>query len=115
MDFSARTSGECANASGLNFLRVAVFARAPAELPALALGFSLPCTMAGIQVIVYADHVAKVSEVTTPTFSRVLGYAMAHELGHVLLHSSEHEDIGLMKGVLVEQRLATRRGQHHPI
>lgn len=39
------------------------------------------------------------SERTAPTFSRVLGYALAHELGHVLLHSAGHENSGLMKGV----------------
>jgi DNA-binding MurR/RpiR family transcriptional regulator len=50
-------------------------------------------------VTIYADRIAKVSETAALTFGRVLGYAMAHELGHVLLHSVAHEDIGLMKSV----------------
>ena len=97
-DFTARTPAEC-RASNPDLLRVQVVAHAPAGLPGQALGFSLPCATTGIQVTIYADRVAKVSEAAAPTFSRVLGYAMAHELGHVLLHSAAHADNGLMKGV----------------
>lgn len=99
MDFSARTSGECVGVRTLSLLRVQVLARAPTGLSAQALGFSLPCATTGIQVTIYADRVAEVSETMAPTFSRVLGYALAHELGHVLLHSAGHEDSGLMKAV----------------
>jgi hypothetical protein len=99
MDFTAPRHRECASASGPDFLRAQVVAHAPAGFPPQALGFSLPCATTGIQVTIYADRVAKVSEATAPTFSRVLGYAMVHELGHVLLHSAGHEDIGLMKSV----------------
>jgi hypothetical protein len=41
----------------------------------------------------------------------VLGYAIAHELGHVLLHSDAHARTGLMKGTWSEpdwQRAAVR-------
>jgi hypothetical protein len=99
IDFSPRTSGECASAPTPSPLRVQVLARAPSGVSVQTLGFSLPCATGGIQVTIYADHVAKLSETATPTFSRVLGYAVAHELGHVLLHSAEHEDSGLMKAV----------------
>jgi hypothetical protein len=98
MDFTAWTPAECANASSPDFLRVQVVAHAPVGFQAQALGFSLPCATTGIQATLYADRVAKVSGPMAPTFSRVLGYAMAHELGHVLLHSGRHDHIGLMKG-----------------
>jgi hypothetical protein len=98
MDFTARTPEECTNASSPEFLRVQVVAHAPLGFQAQALGFSLPCATTGIQATLYADRVAKVSGPMAPTFSRVLGYAMAHELGHVLLHSAEHDHTGLMKG-----------------
>ena len=32
------------------------------------------------------------------TLSRLLGLAIAHELGHVLLGSNSHSDLGLMRG-----------------
>jgi hypothetical protein len=99
MDFTARTAGECSSIPTPSLLRVQVLARAPAGLSAQVLGFSLPCAMTGIQVTIYADRVAAVSERTAPTFGRILGYALAHELGHVLIHSAGHEDSGLMKGV----------------
>src|SRR3954447_8602176 len=60
IDFSPQTSGTCAGASVPHLLRVAVFARAPVGLPLQVLGFSLPCATTGIQVVVYADRVAKV-------------------------------------------------------
>jgi hypothetical protein len=99
LDFTARTPAECAGAADPQFLRVQLIAHAPAALPAPAIALSLPCARAGIQVIIYTDRVAKVSEANAPTFGRVLAYTMAHELGHVLLHSAEHEDGGLMKAL----------------
>ena len=60
----------------------------------------IPCaTERGVQVILYADRTAQVSQAGGPTFVRVLGYAIAHELGHVLLHSGDHEAAGLMKDI----------------
>ena len=99
MDFSARTSDNCANASGIDFVRVVVLAHAPAGVPIATLGFSLPCARTGIQVVIYADRIAKVSETNAPTFNRVLGYALAHELGHVLLRSAAHANTGLMRSI----------------
>jgi hypothetical protein len=99
LDFTPRTAGECASLPTPSVLRVQVLRRAPASLSAQTLGFSLPCARTGIQVTVYADRIAAVSEKTAPTFGRVLGYALAHELGHVLTHSTGHANSGLMKGV----------------
>jgi hypothetical protein len=101
MDFTPRTAGECSSIPTPSLLRVQVLPKAPAGLSAQALGFSLPCAMTGIQVTIYSDRVAAVSEERTApaAFGRVLGYALAHELGHVLIHSAGHEDSGLMKGV----------------
>jgi hypothetical protein len=98
-DITTRTPTECASVPIPDVLRVQVLARAPVGFPLQALGFSLPCATTGVQVTIYADRIANVSETAGPTFGRVLGYAMAHELGHVLLHATAHEDIGLMKGV----------------
>lgn len=99
LDFTARTSAECSNTSIPSSLRIRILAHTPGGILAQSLGFSLPCAETGIQVTIFADHLAGVSQTTTATFSRVLGYAIAHELGHVLLHSALHENTGLMKGV----------------
>ncbi|MGH9697506.1 MAG: hypothetical protein ACRD5Z_25405 [Bryobacteraceae bacterium] len=98
-DFTARNVSECASVPTSGLLRVQVLPRAPGGIPAQALGFSLPCAMTGIKVTIYADRIAQVSERTALPFSRVLGCALAHELGHVLLHSAAHENSGLMRAV----------------
>lgn len=99
MDFTAYGRRECASEQRPAILRVQILRQAPAGLAAQALGFSLPCARRGIQVAIYADRIAKVSETGGPTFGRTLAYAMAHELGHVLLQSAVHATAGLMKGI----------------
>jgi hypothetical protein len=99
MDFTAYTGKDCQTAAVWPILRVQILPRAPGGLPRNALGFSLPCSRSGVQITIYEDRVAKVSEDGGPTLGRVLGYAMAHELGHVLLNSGTHEAAGLMKGI----------------
>jgi hypothetical protein len=98
-DFSAFPRTACQTEVVSTVLRMQILAHAPAGLAPHALGFSLPCARRGVQVVIYADRVARVSETEAPTFGRVLAFVMAHELGHVLLHSSDHEATGLMKDV----------------
>lgn len=97
MDFSPPTHGVCSSPSIPATLRVQILARALAGVPRQMLGFSLPCALTGFQITIFADHVDNVSQMPLLTFQRVLGYALAHELGHVLLHSAEHDENGLMK------------------
>jgi hypothetical protein len=63
------------------------------------LGFSLPCAKFGIDSTVFIDHCERVTYQTPISFRIVLAYAMAHELGHVLLRSREHSQTGLMRAV----------------
>ncbi|MBV8865419.1 MAG: hypothetical protein JO210_08485 [Acidobacteriaceae bacterium] len=98
LDFTAYAAKDC-EANTPSLLRLQILPRAPAGLSPNALGFSLLRARSGVQVTIYADHVAKVSETGGPTFGRVLGYRMAHELGHMLLQSGTHAPAGLMKGI----------------
>ncbi len=98
-DFTAYARADCEDRPSLAVLRVQILARAPSGVAVHALGYSLPCAKRGVQVTIYADRAANVSETGGPTFGRVLGYAIAHELGHVLLHSGGHDTAGLMKDV----------------
>lgn len=99
VDFTAYAAKACHADLGAAIVRLQIVPHAPAGLPAQALGFSLPCARSGVQVTIFADRVATVSETAGPTFGRVLGYAMAHEVGHVLLQSDTHTTAGLMKGI----------------
>jgi hypothetical protein len=98
-DFTAYSRADCEERPSSAVLRVQILARAPSGVAVHALGFSLPCARVGVQVTIYADRAADVSESGGPTFGRVLGYAIAHELGHVLLHSDAHDAEGLMKAI----------------
>jgi hypothetical protein len=50
----------------------------------------VPCVLTRIQVTLYADRIARVSEKAAPTFAGIPGYALAHELTHVLIRSTGH-------------------------
>lgn len=67
------------------------------------LGFSLPFAQTGAQVVIFYDRIAfttqswNVTLDTNVTLDAALGCALAHEIGHVLLRSSEHSRCGLMQ------------------
>lgn len=98
-DFSAIPQSRCTDLPRSGLVRVQIYSRAPQGFGALALGYSLPCAEHGIQVTLFADRMEAVSASTLAIFYRVLGHALAHEVGHVLLRSAAHESTGLMKGV----------------
>ncbi len=80
-------------------IEIQIRPHAPRGFQAEALGYALPFGERGVQVVLYSDRVEVVSNKTLAAFYRVLGYALAHEIGHVLLRSTAHENVGLMKGV----------------
>jgi hypothetical protein len=75
---------------------------APSSLPH-ALGFSLPHARRGTQVWIFYDRVEKLSESVHAPLYIVLGHSIAHEIGHMLLGSSEHSSAGLMQAVLTRK------------
>jgi hypothetical protein len=98
-DFSAISQNQCAANLHLASIRIQLLPQAPNGFSSQALGYALPCAQRGVQVTLYADRLEAVSRVTFAAFHRVLGYALAHEIGHVLLRSSAHEKSGLMKAL----------------
>lgn len=72
--------------------------RSPVTIAPGALGYSLPFAHCGAHVVILYDRVEEATRNWNVPDSVVLGHAMAHELGHVLLGSSEHTSGGLMKG-----------------
>jgi hypothetical protein len=63
------------------------------------LGFALPSTRSGVHATVFYDRIETVAISGLVRIDRVLGNAMAHEIGHVLLGSNQHSQIGIMKAV----------------
>ena len=98
-DFSMSAGKGCVEPLYSTEIQAQILPHAPSGFSALALGYSLPCAQRGFRVTVYADRVEAVSGATAATFRRVLGCALAHEAGHVLLRSTAHGASGLMKAV----------------
>lgn len=97
-DFSANnsTATGCKVARDARELRLQLLPRAPHGFDARTLGFSLPCAAFGIDSTIFIDRCEGVTYHTPASFSKVLAYAIAHELGHLLLRSAEHTQTGLM-------------------
>jgi hypothetical protein len=64
------------------------------------LGFSLidVALRSGTLATVYADRVADLAELAGVDAGRLLGRAMAHEVAHLLLGTTHHASVGLMRG-----------------
>lgn len=62
-----------------------------------ALGFALPFAQSGAHVEIFYDRVLATARSRNAIPYLVLGCAMAHESGHVLLRSSDHSSGGLMQ------------------
>jgi hypothetical protein len=76
------------------------FVRAfPNNVKSDELGFSLPAAHYGVHVTIYYDRTERVSLRVPATVHKILGNALAHEIGHVLLGSEEHAESGIMKAV----------------
>ena len=99
MDFSANNSSPtgCKVAGHARELRLRLVPRIPRGVATGTLGFSLPCAEFGIDSTIFVDQCEAVAYRTSASFSRVVGYAIGHELGHILLRSGEHSRSGLMR------------------
>jgi hypothetical protein len=62
-----------------------------------ALGFALPDAEIGVNAMVFCDRIERFRESSKIDLPTLLGHAMAHEIGHVLLGTTEHSTDGIMK------------------
>jgi hypothetical protein len=71
----------------------------------LPLGYSLvdPATQSGALATVYLDRVRWLAGVSTGQVAALLGRAIAHELGHLLLGSPQHGRFGVMRATWSSQ------------
>jgi len=88
-----------AGCSARRDIALRILANAPSNAPASVLAMALPFAKQGLNVQVYANRVAWAAESHNLTRADLLGPAMAHEIGHVLLRSSSHDAAGLMAGI----------------
>ncbi len=74
--------------------------RAPATASPDAAGLARPFNQTGPNVSIFFDRVELLARSVSAALYVILGHVMAHEIGHVLLHSTEHSANGLMQAQL---------------
>jgi hypothetical protein len=84
-------------ADNRGYIVVRLVRRTPATVLPRALGFALPFAHTGAHVSIFYDRVEAVTRGMNAVMYVVLGHAMAHEIAHVLLGSTEHSAGGLMQ------------------
>jgi hypothetical protein len=79
-------------------LRAAILNQAPPSRSIDSFGSALPKKKGGLQLFVYYDRVMGLSRHAEFPVHMILAGALTHEIGHMLLASSEHSVAGIMKG-----------------
>lgn len=83
--------------------------RSPVSRLTLGEAFVDRATGSGVLATIYVDRVAALSEVAASDAATLLGYAIAHEIGHLLLGTTAHGTSGLMRPVWSRDEI--RRGR----
>ena len=63
------------------------------------LGYAFPDALVGVNASVFCDRIEQLHKSADIDLPTLLGHALAHEIGHVLLGTSEHSTAGIMKAV----------------
>jgi hypothetical protein len=91
-------------------LQGSTVAEAAAGTSRTMLGFAIvPPTGTGVLATIFMDRVRAAAGRTAIDASVLLGRAIAHEVGHLLLATSGHTDRGLMREVWTDAELAGDR------
>jgi hypothetical protein len=84
----------CANESPIRDLAVEIVPHAPGNLNRSTLATALLQAESGARIVIFYDHVAAVPHGPQ---SMILGYVLAHEIGHVLQGTTRHTNAGIMR------------------
>jgi len=68
-----------------------------------------PATGKGVFATVFINRVDRLAEVAQYSRNTVLGRAIAHEIGHLILGSNSHSESGLMREVWTVEQLVKNR------
>ena len=116
VDRTGITAGSRPAPDRREYLAVRLVAGTPENVLPGTIGYALPFAEQGVHATIFYDRVEQLSRssIPMPTAATLLGAAMAHEIGHVLLDSCEHSPGGLMKSSWgpTEFRFLCTRGLH---
>ena len=101
-------SESCAPEAGELVIRVVREFGAPGTEWRRALGYSVidPVAGTGTLATVYVNRVEDSAHHAGADLGLLLGRAIAHEVGHLILHTNEHGEQGLMRAIWTEQEMA---------
>jgi hypothetical protein len=97
VDLSSRQAQKTQNSGFRKHLVLIVAGNVPAGYLPGALGRAFPESQIGVNAMIFYDRVERLKQTDEMDLTTVLGLAMAHEIGHVLLRSSAHSQGGIMK------------------
>ena len=96
-DQTGRGKGQQLKPDTRNYLVVSIRRGDPASAFPGSLGFALPDAQLGVHPTIFYDRIEQLTHLVIITVPKMLGHVMAHEIGHVLLGSTEHSSAGIMK------------------
>jgi len=98
-------------APGTVVSRGSIESRAVRSAAGLILGFAVvePSTGAGALATIFLDRVQAIAQRTSVAPSSLLGRAIAHEVGHLLLGTNAHARSGLMREIWTDAELVLDR------
>ena len=112
-------AGACTGLRGPNDLIVRIMPSSRSGWPGLLirdqmrtpLGFSVvdPGVAASALAIVFLDRVLPLAQRNGIDPGRLLGRAIAHEIGHLLIGTTEHSRTGLMREIWTDKEIADNR------
>jgi hypothetical protein len=83
-------------------IAVKIIPHAPASFSGAALAMATPYSHSGVRIVIFFDRVAPLLRGHHAPESAVLGYVLAHEIGHVLQGVARHSEIGVMRARWLE-------------
>lgn len=102
VDLSVRAAEKGLGYRTRGYIVIVIVRGVPARCFPGALGYALPDAQTGANATIFYDRIERLAEPGAIDLATALGGAMAHEVGHVLLGSTEHSRSGIMKAVLNE-------------
>lgn len=81
----------------------------PGESLQLGVAIINPVTLSGEMATIFQEPVRAIARHTGMDDAELLGRAVAHEVGHLLLRAREHSPSGIMRGAWSREELSTNR------
>ena len=86
----------CPQMNEPRYIMMRLMRKAPVTVSDRAIGAARPFAQTGTQIEIFIERVEFLAQFADTPLYVILGHAMAHEIGHVLLGSVEHSRGGLM-------------------